>query len=84
MVRGRIDAVFASSDGGVEVVDWKSGGRGSLSDLQLAIYRLAWAELSGTPLDRIEAAFVLVRTGEVLRPERLPDREDIERLLSGH
>ena len=84
VVRGRIDAVFASSDGGVEVVDWKSGGRGSLSDLQLAIYRLAWAELSGTPLDRIEAAFVLVRTGEVLRPERLPDREDIERLLSGH
>ena len=83
VVRGRIDAVFASSDGGVEVVDWKSGGRGSLSDLQLAIYRLAWAELSGTPLDRIEAAFVLVRTGEVLRPERLPDREDIERLLSG-
>ncbi len=83
VVRGRIDAVFASSDGGVEVVDWKSGGRGSLSDLQLAIYRLAWAELSGTPLDLIEAAFVLVRTGEVLRPERLPDREDIERLLSG-
>jgi DNA helicase II / ATP-dependent DNA helicase PcrA len=83
VVRGRIDAVFASSDGGVEVVDWKSGGRGSLSDLQLAIYRLAWAELSGTPLDRIEAAFVLVRTGEVRRPERLPDREDIERLLSG-
>lgn len=84
VVRGRIDAIFASADGGVEVVDWKSGGRGSLSDLQLAIYRLAWAELSGTPLDRIEAAFVLVRTGEVLRPERLPDREDIERLLSGH
>ena len=89
VLHGRIDAVFAADPSEapgceVEVVDWKSGGRGSLSDLQLAIDRLAWAELSGTPLDRIEAAFVLVRTGEVLRPERLPDREDIERLLSGH
>ena len=83
VVRGRIDAVFASADGGAEVVDWKSGGRGSLSDLQLAIYRLAWAQIAGIPLERIDAAFVLVRTGEVIRPERLLEREDIERLLSG-
>jgi DNA helicase-2/ATP-dependent DNA helicase PcrA len=83
VVRGRIDAVFASADGGVEVVDWKSGGRGSLSDLQLAIYRLAWCQIAGVPLDQIDAAFVLVRTGEVIRPERLLDRADVERLLSG-
>jgi len=83
VVRGRIDAVFASADGGAEVVDWKSGGRGSLSDLQLAIYRLAWAEIAGIPLERIDAAFVLVRTGEVIRPERLLEREEIEQLLSG-
>lgn len=83
VVRGRIDAVFASADGGAEVVDWKSGGRGSLSDVQLAIYRLAWAQIAGIPLERIDAAFVLVRTGEVIRPERLLEREDIERLLSG-
>ena len=83
VVRGRIDAVFASADGGAEVVDWKSGGRGSLSDLQLAIYRLAWAQIAGIPLEQIDAAFVLVRTGEVVRPERLLEREAIERLLSG-
>ena len=83
VVRGRIDAVFSSADGGAEVVDWKSGGRGSLSDLQLAIYRLAWAQIAGIPLERIDAAFVLVRTGEVVRPERLLEREAIERLLSG-
>jgi DNA helicase II / ATP-dependent DNA helicase PcrA len=82
VVRGRIDAVFASADGGVEVVDWKSGGRGSLSDLQLAIYRLAWSQIAAVPLEQIDAAFVLVRTGEVVRPERLLDREDVERLLS--
>ena len=81
VIRGRIDAVFATPDGGAEVVDWKSGGRGGLSDLQLATYRLAWAEISGLPLDRIRAAFVLVRTGEVITPTRLLDRSDIERML---
>jgi DNA helicase-2/ATP-dependent DNA helicase PcrA len=83
VVRGRIDAVFASDDGGMEVVDWKSGGRGHLSDLQLAIYRIAWAEMSGVPLDRISAAFVMVRTGEVVTPAQLLDRQDLERILSG-
>jgi DNA helicase-2/ATP-dependent DNA helicase PcrA len=83
VVRGRIDAVFASADGSVEVVDWKSGGRGGLSDLQLAIYRLAWAEMSGLPLERIGAAFVLVRTGEVVAPTRLLDRAAVEQVLSG-
>lgn len=83
VVRGRIDAVFATSDGGVEVIDWKSGGRGSTSDLQLAIYRLAWADMSGIPLERISARFVMVRTGDVVTPTRLMDRADIERVLSG-
>jgi len=83
VVRGRIDAVFGTADGGMEVVDWKSGGRGGLSDLQLAIYRLAWAEIAGIPVERIDAAFVLVRTGEVIRPQSLLDRADVERLLNG-
>ena len=67
----------------MEVVDWKSGGRGSLSDLQLAIYRLAWAQMSGVPLDRITAAFVMLRTGEVITPTRLLERSDVERMLDG-
>lgn len=83
VVRGRIDAVFATADGGAEVVDWKSAGRGSLSDVQLAVYRLAWSQIAGIPLERIDAAFVLVRTGEVVRPERLLEHEELERLLSG-
>ena len=83
VIRGRIDAVFADATGSAEVVDWKSGGRGSLSDIQLAIYRLAWAQISGMPLDRIGAAFVLVRTGEVVRPEHLHTADEIERILSG-
>lgn len=83
VIRGRIDAVFAAPDGGAEVVDWKSGGRGSLSDVQLAIYRLAWAELTGVPLEHIDAVFVLVRTGEVIRPASLLGPAELEQLLSG-
>ena len=37
--------------------------------MQLAIYRLAWARLSEVPLERVHGAFVMVATGEVLRPD---------------
>ncbi|WP_282971551.1 hypothetical protein [Actinospica acidithermotolerans] len=33
------------------------------------------------PLERVGAAFLYVRTGEVVRPKNLPDREALERLL---
>jgi DNA helicase-2/ATP-dependent DNA helicase PcrA len=83
VVRGRIDAVFSTPDGGAEVVDWKSGARAGVNDVQLAIYRLAWAEISGLPLERIDAAFVMVRTGEVIAPRRLLGRRDVDEILRG-
>ncbi len=84
VLRGRIDAVFRDVDGRIEVVDWKSGSsRRGLDDLQLAIYRLAWAEQTGTPLEQVDAAFFLVATGEVVRPQRLADRDELVRILSG-
>ncbi|MFM9049680.1 MAG: UvrD-helicase domain-containing protein [Actinomycetota bacterium] len=83
LVSGRIDAIFAGPQGRVEIVDWKSGGPGGLHDLQLAIYRVAWSEAVGTPLDRIDASFVLVGTGDVVTPARLPDRAELDRILSG-
>ena len=83
VIRGRIDAVFASPSGRVEVIDWKSGGRDHLSDLQLAIYRCAWADLARIPMEQIDAAFLIVRSGEVVRPEHLADRAEIEQIISG-
>ncbi|MHB1210846.1 MAG: ATP-dependent helicase [Candidatus Nanopelagicales bacterium] len=68
VVNGRIDAVFEEG-GRYDVVDWKTGSAGSVDPMQLAIYRLAWARLAGVPLDRVDAAFVMVATGEVLRPD---------------
>jgi DNA helicase-2/ATP-dependent DNA helicase PcrA len=50
--------------------------------LQLAIYRLAWAEAYGVPVQEIDAIFYHVRTDEVVRPPALPDRPAIESILS--
>lgn len=67
VVNGRMDAVF-EVDGRFEVVDWKTGGTASVDPRQLAIYRLAWSHIRGVPWQGVEAAFVMVASGEELRP----------------
>ncbi|WP_199566791.1 ATP-dependent helicase [Streptomyces triticagri] len=51
--------------------------------LQLAIYRLAWAEQHGLPPEAVSAAFVHIRSGETVHPPDLPDRAALERILRG-
>ncbi|KUN83001.1 ATP-dependent DNA helicase [Streptomyces bungoensis] len=85
-VRGRIDAVYRHGEGDdatYEIVDWKTGRAHTADPLQLAVYRLAWAEQQGVPPESVTAAFLYVRTGEVVRPGNLPDRAALERLLTG-
>ncbi|HEY0240531.1 MAG TPA: ATP-dependent DNA helicase [Friedmanniella sp.] len=94
LVRGRIDAVYApgADDGSfpVEVppgtrflvVDWKTGRADTGDPLQLAIYRLAWAEATGVDLDEVAAAFVHVRDDRVVVPRTLADRTGLEQLLT--
>jgi DNA helicase-2/ATP-dependent DNA helicase PcrA len=85
VVPGRIDAVFESvdPDGRVryEVVDWKTNRTQDADPLQLSIYRVAYAELRGVPLEQVDAAFVYVRDGAVVRPEHLLTRAQLESLL---
>lgn len=91
VVRGRIDAVYRERDddcgsrGGYryEVVDWKTGHLERADPLQLAIYRVAWAEQLGLPLEQVTAAFCYVRSGRIERPPGLPDRNVLEMLLIG-
>ncbi|MET4662964.1 DNA helicase-2/ATP-dependent DNA helicase PcrA [Streptomyces sp. PvP037] len=86
VVRGRIDAVYTKQDGDgttYEIVDWKTSRGRTADPLQLAVYRLAWAEQQGIPLESVTAAFLYVRTGEVVRPGALPGRPELERLLLG-
>jgi len=89
-VAGRIDAVYRVDAGEhslpqlpppppgtmYEVVDWKTG-RHPADELQLALYRLAWAELNGLPVDAVAASFYYVATGKVERPQNLPGREEL-------
>ena len=88
VVRGRIDAVFADPDGGITVVDWKTGeppadeqARQSAA-IQLAVYRLAWAALSGRPESEVRAAFYYVRSGRTVAPEVMPGPGELAALLS--
>ncbi|QEV20108.1 UvrD-helicase domain-containing protein [Streptomyces alboniger] len=86
VIRGRIDAVYKEGDGDdttYEIVDWKTSRTRSADPLQLAVYRLAWAEQQGVPLESVKAAFLYVRSGETARPGNLPGRADLERLLLG-
>ncbi len=90
VLRGRIDAVFAST--GPEgtrwdVVDWKTGPPPGSAEqaharaVQLAIYRLAWARLQGVGVERVGAAFFYAATGQTVRPVDLLDEQGLQALL---
>ncbi|MCO1598439.1 DEAD/DEAH box helicase [Micromonospora sp. RHAY321] len=87
VVRGRMDAVFARPGGRFDVVDWKTGAQPSgpaaeVAAVQLAVYRLAWAELAGVPVDRVGAAFHYVRHGVTVRPADLLDVTGLTALIA--
>jgi DNA helicase-2/ATP-dependent DNA helicase PcrA len=88
VVRGRMDAVFQDADGGYDVVDWKTGRRplagreAAAAAVQLAAYRIGWAELAGVPLDRVRAAFHYVADGVTVRPADLLDLDGLTSLLA--
>lgn len=84
-VIGRIDAVFqtVAADGtrAFEIVDWKTNRAPTADPLQLAIYRLAWAEMHDLDPAQVTAAFAYVRLGRVDRIDDLPDRATLEAML---
>ncbi|MEU8169012.1 ATP-dependent DNA helicase [Micromonospora sp. NPDC049004] len=87
VVRGRMDAVFARPGGRFDVVDWKTGAQptgpaAEVAAVQLAVYRLAWAELAGVPVDRVGAAFHYVRHGTTVRPADLLDVTGLTAMIS--
>jgi DNA helicase-2/ATP-dependent DNA helicase PcrA len=82
LVRGRIDAVYKTTDG-FEVVDWKTGSKtlGESSAVQLAIYRLAWAKLQAIPVDQVSAAFHYVPINRTDRRANLLSEDQLTDLL---
>ncbi|MBA3234009.1 MAG: ATP-dependent helicase [Propionibacteriales bacterium] len=81
VVRGRIDAVYQTPTGFL-VVDWKTNRRQDADPLQLAVYRVAWAELTGVDPSQVEAAFYYVRSNHVVSHDDLPDRAALEQLVT--
>ena len=88
VIRGRIDAVFAEPDGGATVVDWKTGEqpRGSEAArhaaIQLGVYRLAWAALTGCKESLVRTAFHYVRSGRTVVPDTLPGHHELAGMLA--
>ncbi len=88
-IRSRIDAIFGPGRGldTITVVDWKSGrpprdeAERTAREIQLSMYRIAWAEREGIDPDAVDAAFYYVATDETVRPERLLSRGELEDLL---
>jgi DNA helicase-2/ATP-dependent DNA helicase PcrA len=82
LVRGRIDAVYKTSDG-YEVVDWKTGSKtlGESSAVQLAVYRLAWAKLQGISVNQVSAAFHYVPINKTDRRANLLSEDELTDLL---
>ena len=90
VVRCRIDAVFAGTDGAlVHIVDWKTGAPASgvkareAREMQLALYRLGWSRLHGVPLNQIAASFHFVASG-VTHDAPLLEEAEVEKMLARH
>ena len=80
----KIDAVYAvEGTDRFEIVDWKTGkspkDAKDLEDkqLQLALYRLAYAKWRGIDPDRIDAVFYYVTDDRVIRPEHVYSEDEL-------
>ncbi|MGV2436575.1 MAG UNVERIFIED_CONTAM: PD-(D/E)XK nuclease family protein [Anaerolineae bacterium] len=87
LIRGRIDAVYQTSDHHYEVVDWKTGKVKSGDDLQtaaiqLAMYRLAYSKLKKVPIDNISAAFHYVIDNQTVRPADILNESELIGLVT--
>ncbi|SER69999.1 DNA helicase-2 / ATP-dependent DNA helicase PcrA [Propionibacterium cyclohexanicum] len=84
-VRGRIDAVYRlDGDEGYDyqVVDWKTF-EGASDPWQLALYRQAWADVTATAPERIDAVFCHVMSGTIERPAELAGIDELLALTTG-
>ncbi len=84
----RLDAVYRM-EGRYRVVDWKTGKAPrdaedlEAKQLQLALYRLAFAEWKGIDPELIDAVFYYVADDRVIRPERIYGRGELVSLWRG-
>jgi DNA helicase-2/ATP-dependent DNA helicase PcrA len=79
----KIDAVYDLPDGRFEIVDWKTGKAPKdaadleQKQLQLALYRLAYARWRGIDESLVDAAFYFVSDDRVIRPDHVDSEEEL-------
>jgi DNA helicase-2/ATP-dependent DNA helicase PcrA len=78
----KIDAVY-ERDGRIQIVDWKTGKAPRDADdleqkqLQLALYRLAYAQWRGIDPALVDAVFYFVADDQVIAPAHLYDEQEL-------
>ncbi|MFM1796103.1 MAG: hypothetical protein RLZZ340_780, partial [Actinomycetota bacterium] len=78
----KMDAIYEAEDG-VQIVDWKTNKPPTDAEdlrrrsLQLALYRLAFAEYSKMPIEKVQASFFFVGEGEELTPKAILGKAEI-------
>ena len=83
----KLDAVF-ETESGVLIVDWKTGkapknkAEEKLRSLQLALYRLAYSQFTGLPIEQIGVSFYFVAEDLELVPEAIADENELMALWS--
>ncbi|MEO8528056.1 MAG: PD-(D/E)XK nuclease family protein [Pseudolysinimonas sp.] len=81
----KIDAVYAveGAEGRVQIVDWKTGRAPKdaadleRKQLQLALYRLAYAKWAKIDPSNVDAVFYFVAENRVLAPERIDSEAEL-------
>ncbi|GAA3594793.1 ATP-dependent DNA helicase [Klugiella xanthotipulae] len=85
----KLDAVYGSTVDGeehFEVVDWKTGRvprteqEKKERQLQLALYRIAYARWRGIDPVRVSVALYYVAANEIIRPDTFPSLDELEQL----
>jgi DNA helicase-2/ATP-dependent DNA helicase PcrA len=83
IIIAKIDAVYELDDGRFEIVDWKTGKAPrdaadlEQKQLQLALYRLAFARWRGIDERLVDAVFYYVSDDLVIRPEHVDSEEEL-------
>ncbi|MEO7349046.1 MAG: UvrD-helicase domain-containing protein [Terrimesophilobacter sp.] len=84
----KIDAVYERDDR-FEIVDWKTGKAPQSPEelaerqLQLALYRLAFAQWKGIDPENIDAVFYYVSDDRVVKPDRILGEQELLELWRG-
>ena len=59
------------------MVDWKTSVRSQADDVQLAVYRIAWAKAKNVPLTQVAAAFYYVARNDLVRYDDLLGEDEL-------